>query len=108
MGLPLLSGFVGEFLTILGSWESPALPPVITILSGIGILCGGAYMLWLLQRSIFGTPSALVEGQKDLNLREIVVLTPLAILVVAIGVYWHTILQYTDPFATSLAKLFGA
>jgi NADH-quinone oxidoreductase subunit M len=108
MGLPLLSGFVGEFLTILASWESPVLPPVITILSGIGILLGGAYMLWLLQRSIFGSPSALVEGQKDLNLREIIVLLPLAVLVLVIGVYWHSILQFTDPFATNLAKLFGA
>jgi len=108
MGLPLLSGFVGEFLTILASWESPALPPIITILTGIGILCGGAYTLWLLQRSIFGKPSALVEGQKDLSTREIIVLAPLAVLVLVIGVYWHTILQYTDPFATALASIFGA
>ena len=107
MGLPLLSGFVGEFLSILGSWESPVLPPVITVLAGIGILCGGAYMLWLMQRSIFGNPSALVEGQKDLCWREIAVLTPAAIMVVVIGVYWNTILQFTDPFATTLARLLG-
>ena len=108
MGLPLLSGFVGEFLTIVASWESLALPPIITILTGIGILCGGAYTLWLLQRCIFGNPSALVEGQKDLDLREILVLAPLAALVLAIGLYWHIILQYTDPFATALASIFGA
>ena len=107
MGLPLLSGFVGEFLAILATWESPVLPPVITILTGIGILCGGAYMLWLLQRSIFGTPSALIEGQRDLSLREILVLAPLAILVLVMGVYWHSVLQWTDPFATNLAKIFG-
>ncbi|MCL2537094.1 MAG: NADH-quinone oxidoreductase subunit M, partial [Coriobacteriia bacterium] len=107
MGLPLLSGFVGEFLAVLAAWQSPVLPPIITILTGIGILCGGAYMLWLLQRSIFGNPSALVEGKKDLNLREISVLTPLAILVVVIGVYWHSLLQYTDPFALNLVKLIG-
>ncbi|MCL2438213.1 MAG: NADH-quinone oxidoreductase subunit M [Coriobacteriia bacterium] len=108
MGLPLLSGFVGEFLAVLASWESPVLPPVITVLTGIGILCGGAYMLWLLQRSIFGSPSALVEGQKDLTLREVLVLAPLAVLVVVMGVYWYSILQFTDPFATNLARIFGA
>ena len=107
MGLPLLSGFVGEFLAVLASWESPVLPPVITVLTGIGILCGGAYMLWLMQRSIFGTPSTLVEGQKDLCWRETIVLAPLAILVLVMGVYWHSILQFTDPIATSLAKIFG-
>ena len=108
MGLPLLSGFVGEFLSILGSWESPVLPPIITILAGIGILCGGAYMLWLMQRSIFGNPSPLVKGQKDLNVREILVLAPLTVMIVAIGVYWNTLLQFTNPFATELARLFGA
>jgi len=108
MGLPLLSGFVGEFLTIVGSWESASIPPIITILAGIGILCGGAYMLWLMQRSIFGEPSALVEGQKDLNLREITVLVPLMVLVLAIGLYWNLILYFTDPVASSLAKLLGA
>jgi len=108
MGLPLLSGFVGEFLSILSSWESPALPPVLTILAGIGILCGGAYMLWLMQRSIFGEPSEKVAGQKDLNLREIAVLAPITVMIVVIGVYWNTILQFTDPFATDLARIFGA
>jgi len=108
MGLPLLSGFVGEFLSILGSWESTSIPPILTVLAGVGILCGGAYMLWLMQRSIFGEPSLLVEGQKDLNLREILVLAPLMVLILAIGLYWNTLLQFTDPVATSIAKLFGA
>jgi len=107
MGLPLLSGFVGEFLAVLASWESPVLPSIITVLTAVGILTGGAYMLWLMQRSIFGEPSPLVEGQKDLCWREMLILSPLAVLVVVMGVYWHSILQFTDPVATSLAAIFG-
>jgi len=64
--------------------------------------------LWLMQRSIFGEPSPLVEGQKDIGLREIAILVPLMILVLTIGLYWNALLQFTDPIATGLAKLFGA
>jgi NADH-quinone oxidoreductase subunit M len=108
MGLPLLSGFVGEFLTIVGSWGSTSIPPILTILAGVGILCGGAYMLWLMQRVIFGEPSAAVESQRDINLREVAVVLPLMVLVVTIGLSWNTLLQFTDPVATALQKLLGA
>ena len=108
MGLPLLSGFVGEFLTIVGSWGSASIPPIVTVLAGVGILCGGAYMLWLMQRFIFGEPSPIIEGQHDIGLREIGILVPLMVLVLTIGLYWNSLLQFTDPVATGLAKLFGA
>ena len=108
MGLPLLSGFVGEFLTLVGAWGSTALPHVLVILAGIGILLGGAYMLWLMQRFIFGTPSAAVEGQPDINGREMTTVLPLAAMVVAIGVFWVLLLQYTNPIANALQKIVGA
>jgi NADH-quinone oxidoreductase subunit M len=108
LGLPLLSGFVGEFLTIVGSWQSAALPPLLTILAGLGILCGGAYMLWLMQRMIFGTPSPDVEGQPDMGARELLCALPCMALIITIGLSWNTLLQFTDPFATALAKLLGA
>jgi NADH-quinone oxidoreductase subunit M len=108
MGLPLLSGFVGEFLTMVGSWKSPALPGIITVIAGLGILCGGAYMLWLMQRMIFGNPTPAVEGQPDITLREILCVVPLAALVLVIGLSWNTLLQFTDPFAAALVKILGA
>ncbi|MCL2654905.1 MAG: NADH-quinone oxidoreductase subunit M [Coriobacteriia bacterium] len=108
MGVPLLSGFVGEFLSLLGSWGSAALPHVLVVIAGVGILLGGAYMLWLMQRFIFGTPSAAIEGQPEISARELTTIVPLAVLVVAIGVYWTLLLQYADPIARMLQKLVGA
>jgi NADH-quinone oxidoreductase subunit M len=107
MGLPLLSGFVGEFLTLTGSWASGALPHVLVVLAGIGILLGGAYMLWLMQRFIFGTPSTVIEGQPDINARELVTVVPLALVIVALGISWTLLLQYADPVAQTLQKLVG-
>ena len=107
MGLPMLSGFVGEFLTLVGSWGS-SLPHVLVILAGVGILLGGAYMLWLMQRFIFGKPSPAIEGQPDITARETTTVAPLAVLVVAIGVFWVLLLQYTNPIATMLQKIVRA
>jgi len=107
MGVPLLSGFVGEFLTLVGAWGS-RLPHVLTILAGIGILLGGAYMLWLMQRFVFGKPSPAIAGQPDITAREMTTVLPLAVFVVAIGVFWVLLLQYADPIATVLQKVVGA
>ncbi|MCL2324278.1 MAG: NADH-quinone oxidoreductase subunit M [Actinomycetia bacterium] len=108
MGVPLLSGFVGEFLTLVGTWSSKNLPHILVILAGVGILLGGAYMLWLMQRFIFGTPSPAIEGQPDITAREMTTVLPLAVCVVAIGVFWVILLQYANPIAVMLQKAVGA
>lgn len=107
MGVPLISGFVGEFLAIVGAWDSTAIPAYLVIAAAIGILLGAAYMLWLMQRVIFGTPSEKVEECSDINVREIATVLPLALISVTIGVAWFTLLNYTDPFATALSKVVG-
>jgi len=109
MGLPLLSGFIGEFLSIVGAWEGFAAFDMqwLVVVAAIGILLGGAYMLWLIQRMIFGDPSEAVEGQSDMDLREILVVAPLIVAVVAFGVYWAFLLNYIDPAARTLARLIG-
>lgn len=108
MGVPLLSGFVGEFLSIVGAWASPVIPGYLVVISAVGILLGATYMLWLMQRTLFGTPSELVEPLTDVSVREIGSILPLAALTVTIGVMWGTLLQFTDPFATALATLIGS
>ncbi|MCL2024867.1 MAG: NADH-quinone oxidoreductase subunit M [Coriobacteriia bacterium] len=109
MGLPMLSGFMGEFLALVAAWQGFAAINMqyLTVFAAIGILLGGAYMLWLLQRVIFGEPSEVVEGQKDLNFREIFVLVPLAVFVVAFGVRWSLLLDYVDPAAKAIARAIG-
>jgi NADH-quinone oxidoreductase subunit M len=96
LGLPGLAGFPGEFLSLLGAWDSE-LHWSIVVASAIGVLLAAAYMLWMVQRVVLGTPSEAIEGHKDLNAREIVILLPLIALIVLLGVYWSSLLSFVDP-----------
>ncbi len=106
LGLPGLSGFVGEFLSLLGAWQSP-LSAAFTVISAVGVLLGAAYMLWMVQRVILGEPSASIADVPDASAREIVVLAPLAVLSLLMGVWWLWTLQHFDPYSTALAKILG-
>jgi len=106
LGLPGLSGFVGEFLSLLGAWES-SLSWVYTVLAAIGVLVGAAYMLWMVQRVILGQPSYAIADSNDITVREVATVLPLAIFSVVMGIWWSSVLQYTDPFSQALAKVLG-
>jgi NADH-quinone oxidoreductase subunit M len=107
LGLPGLSGFVGEFLSLLGGWIS-ALAPILVILAALGVLFGAAYILWMLRRVVFGQPSFSIADTTDLTAREMTVFAPLVALVVAVGVYWNLLLQYTNPFSVALSRIVGS
>jgi NADH-quinone oxidoreductase subunit M len=85
VGLPGTSGFVGEFLTLVGAFR---VSPAVALLATIGIILGPAYMLWLYRRVIFGelTKDELKEIL-DLNPREIAIFTPMILLVMLLGIY---------------------
>ncbi|MAF11913.1 oxidoreductase [Candidatus Poribacteria bacterium] len=83
LGLPGMSGFIGEALALMGAWR---VYPVLTIISAIGILLGAAYFLWTIQRMFLGDENPEWEGLPDINGRELLALVPLAILVVVLGV----------------------
>ena len=106
LGLPGLSGFVGEFLSLLGAWSSSMWSGWV-IISAIGVLLAAAYMLWLVQRVVLGTPSHAVAGISDLTRREIGVLIPLVALTLIVGVYWDSLLRFVDPAAQALVALVG-
>jgi len=84
-GLPGTSGFVGEFMVIMGSaqvnfWYA--------FLAATTLIFGAAYTLWLYKRVIFGeVANAAVEGLKDVNKREFTIFAILAIAVIWLGVY---------------------
>jgi len=90
IGLPFLNGFVGEFLILIGTWTSQAVgrPWVVTMLAGTGVIWAAVYMLWMLQRVVFG-PVTNPENEHlfDLNRREIGLLLPLLFLMLFMGVY---------------------
>ncbi len=108
MGLPGLSGFVGEFLSLLGAWQSTVIAPWLVVLGSVGVLLGAAYMLWMLQRVVLGQPSQIVADQPDITVREIITVAPLIVLIAVIGIYWSALLQYTDPVMQALSKVLGA
>ena len=99
VGLPGLSGFVGEFLVLLGAntW--------VATLAATGLILGAAYALWLYRKVVFGelTKDSL-KGILDMNRREIAVFLPLVLLSLWMGVYPASFL---DPMAASVDKLVG-
>jgi NADH-quinone oxidoreductase subunit M len=107
LGLPGLAGFPGEFLSLLGAWQSDLWVGFV-IFSAVGVLLAAAYMLWMLQRTVLGTPSSAVEPIDDLGGRELVTLVPLVVLIFVIGVYWSSVLSYIDPAVERMLALMGA
>lgn len=96
IGLPFLNGFVGEFLIMLGMWNSTVLPVsgstnwnfVATMFAGTGVIFAAVYLLWMVQRVFFGKLSnAKNKGLRDLSPRELGLIAPLVLLMVLMGVY---------------------
>lgn len=98
IGLPFLNGFVGEFLVMIGMWQSHALDSitllhwnwnyVVTMLAGTGVIFAAVYLLWMVQRVFFGkVTNAKNKNLQDLSWREIGLIAPLLFLMVYMGVY---------------------
>ena len=90
IGLPFLNGFVGEFLIMLGAWTSSAVQHawMVTMLAGTGVIWAAVYMLWMLQRVVFGTTTSDANSKLlDLNPREFALVLPLLALMLFMGVY---------------------
>jgi len=94
IGLPMLNGFVGEFLILLGSYKSALW---IALLSASGVVWGAVYMLWVFQRLMFG-PLEKEENKKlkDLDRREIAILVPIILAMFWIGIYSNSFLRKMD------------
>ena len=92
IGLPFLNGFVGEFLILIGTWTSFAIGHpwiwIATMLAGTGVIWAAVYMLWMLQRVVFGKVTNPENAKlHDLNARELGLLVPLLALMLFMGVY---------------------
>jgi len=101
MGLPMLNGFVSEFLVLQGTalvdfrWA---------VFAALGSILAACYMLWLYQRVFFGKASAEVSGLKDLLPREYVIGIPLIILMVWMGTFPQS---FIPSISTSTAVILG-
>lgn len=85
IGLPGTNGFVGEFLILLGAFQSNV---AYGVFAATGVILGAAYMLWMFQRVMFGKiTNPKNESLKDLNKREITILIPMVIMIFLMGIY---------------------
>ena len=85
VGLPGMNSFVGEFFVLLGAfmWNK-----AVATAAALGVILAAIYILWMLQRVVYGTPAQHVASKLyDMNWREIGTLAPLAFLVFWIGLY---------------------
>jgi NADH-quinone oxidoreductase subunit M len=105
LGLPGLSGFVGEFLSLVGAWQSAFVPKAVTIIAAVGVLLAAAYTLWMVLRVVLGTPTDTVEGLADATPREIGMLAPLIALTLVVGLWWSSLLSFVDPAVRVLVAL---
>jgi NADH-quinone oxidoreductase subunit M len=102
-GLPALSGFVGEFLTLIGTWGSPAeshlpMPHVLTAFATTGVILGAIYLLYMFHKVFFGKLDKAKNGNlPDLSGRELGVFIPLVLGIFLMGLF-------PRPFLTVMEK----
>jgi len=85
LGLPGTSGFIGEFLVLVGVFQKSF---IVAVLASLGVILAAAYMLWLYRRVIFGKiGSSEIKGMLDLNRIETYIFASLVFLILFFGVY---------------------
>jgi NADH-quinone oxidoreductase subunit M len=85
LGLPGTSGFIGEFLVLIGIFQ---INIIVAVLASLGVILAAAYMLWLYRRVFFGrVVNSEIKSMKDLNQTEIFIFLPLILLTLFFGLY---------------------
>jgi NADH-quinone oxidoreductase subunit M len=106
VGLPMLNGFVGEFLILSGSMQALIAHHVLwTVIGATGVIFGAAYMLWMIQRVFYGSLGLRPEEVSgwDLTAREHLELWPLAALFLIMGVASPLWMRAIDTYASVTA-----
>lgn len=104
VGLPGTSGFVGEFLSIIGAFQ---VNKIVAILAAFGVVLGATYMLWLYARVVFGEiKNDKIQNISDVNKVEFLVLFLISVFVLLIGIYPSCVLRYLDIPAQEIVNIF--
>ena len=102
IGLPGLNGFAGEFLILLGTFETGRWWAVVAV---TGVILAALYMLWAYQRSFHGPAEGDNAEMKDLRSWELAGILPLLFLIVALGVYPRPVLDRIEPSVETLLDM---
>ena len=102
IGLPGTSGFIGEFLTLLGAFKVNL---YVAFFATMGVILSAAYALWLYKRVIFGVITNVeIEKLSDINLREYIILLPFVLLIILFGIYPNMVIDLTSVSTTNLIE----
>ena len=101
LGLPGTNSFVGEFLVLVGSF---LVNKVLAAVATLGIILAAVYLLWMVQRIVFGVPSDKTARLRDLNWCEMATLVPLIVLIFWIGVFPN---PFLTPMHASVSHVFA-
>ncbi len=98
LGLPGLSGFVGEFMILIGAYSSSSISGVFAIVAALGIVVASIYLLNTFRRMMFGETNEELKAKIfDLNRREVALVLPLVSLMIIMGLY-------ATPFLSQINK----
>ena len=105
LGLPGTSGFVGEFLILMGAFKDNFL---VAVIASLGVIIGAAYMLWLYKRVVFGKLINLeLKEMLDLNKSELFILTSLAIPTLFFGFYPEPLINTIEVSIKDLISVYN-
>lgn len=103
LGLPGLSGFVGEFMSLAGAF---AMHPGLVALSAVGLIVTVGYFLLMIQRVLLGTVNPKCAGLPDINALELITVVPLIIITLLVGFYPQAVLHFQQTAVEGMARLF--
>ncbi len=104
-GLPMLAGFPGELLALLGAWQAGDQFRWMALLAATSVVLSAAYLLWMLKRVAFGPVTVPAYANlPDVDGRERLMLLPLAGLIILVGVWPRLITDVSDPAVAELVR----
>ena len=105
LGLPGTSGFIGEFLILMGVFKDNFL---VAVIASLGVILGAAYMLWLYKRVVFGKlVNSDLEKMKDLNNSEYFILASLAVPTLFFGFYPDPLISTIEVSVNDLIDMYN-
>ncbi len=106
LGLPGTTGFVGEFLILIGAFKDNFL---VALVASIGVILGAAYMLWLYKRVIFGELiNKDLKNMLDLNKSELIILSSLAVPSLYFGFYPEPLINTVEMSVSNLINNYNS
>jgi NADH-quinone oxidoreductase subunit M len=104
LGLPGMSGFIGEFMVVTGSlreftWQA--------VLASLAVVLTAGYLLWMLRRVVFGTLNPAREGMADMTRTEAMAVVPLALATLVIGIFPQTLVGVLGRSVEAIVHAIG-